>query len=124
MRKNPMLTQSQAQEFAQEWVAAWNSHDLDRILSHYEEEVVLISPIAARLLGDPTGTVQGKAALRRYFQKGLEVYPNLQFELLDVIWGIESLVLYYINQQGTQSGEFMKLNNRGKVTRVIAHYNN
>lgn len=124
MRKNPMLTQSQAQEFAQDWVAAWNSHDLDRILSHYEEDVVLISPIAARLLGDPTGTVQGKATLRRYFQKGLEVYPNLQFELLDVMWGIESLVLYYVNQQGTQSGELMKLNNRGKVTQVIAHYNN
>lgn len=119
-----MLTQSQAQEFAQEWVAAWNSHDLDRILSHYEEDVVLISPIAARLLGDPTGRVQGKAALRRYFQKGLEVYPNLKFELLDVMWGIESLVLYYINQQGTQSGELMKLNSTGKVSQVIAHYNN
>lgn len=124
MRKTPMLTQSQAQEFAQEWVAAWNSHDLDRILSHYEEDVVLISPIAARLLGDPTGRVQGKAALRRYFQKGLEVYPNLKFELLDVMWGIESLVLYYINQQGTQSGELMKLSSTGKVSQVIAHYNN
>lgn len=118
-----MLTPSQAHDFAQAWVAAWNSHDLDRILSHYEEDVVLISPIAARLLADPTGMVQGKVALGRYFQKGLEVYPNLKFELLDVMWGIESLVLYYINQQGTKAGEFMKLSSMGKVSQVIAHYN-
>jgi len=117
------LTQDQVQAFAADWIAAWNSHDLDRILSHYAEDVVLISPIAARLLGDPTGTVQGKAALRRYFQKGLEVYPNLKFELIDVMWGIESLVLYYINQQGTKAGEFMSISNTGKVTQVIAHYN-
>ncbi len=27
------MTESEAQAFADEWVAAWNSHDLDRILS-------------------------------------------------------------------------------------------
>jgi hypothetical protein len=28
-----MLTQQQAQDFAQDWIEAWNSHDLDRILA-------------------------------------------------------------------------------------------
>ena len=53
------LQASFAREFAQDWVDAWNSHDLERILNHYEDEVLLTSPVAAKLLnGD--GTVRGK----------------------------------------------------------------
>jgi ketosteroid isomerase-like protein len=118
-----MLTKEQVQILAAEWIAAWNSHDLDRILSHYQEDVVLISPIAAQILDDPSGTVRGKDALRAYFQKGLAAYPNLKFELLDVMWGISSVVLYYINQKGTKSGELMEIDAVGKVTKVIANYN-
>ena len=70
-------------------------------MSHYDNDVVLVSPVAAKILMDPSGTVQGKAALRLYFERGLEVFPNLQFELIDVMWGISSLVLHYVNQKGT-----------------------
>jgi ketosteroid isomerase-like protein len=118
-----MLTKDQVQKFAEEWVQAFNSHDLDRILSHYHPDVVLISPVAAQILDDPSGTVKGKDALRAYFQKGLAAYPNLKFELLDVMWGISSVVLYYINQKGTKSGELMEIDAVGKVTKVIANYN-
>jgi ketosteroid isomerase-like protein len=118
-----MLTQAQAHTFAEHWVQAWNAHDLDEIMSHYTENIVLISPVAAKLLNDLSGTVTGKEALRSYFKKGLEVYPDLKFELLDVMWGISSVVLYYINQNNTKAGEFMELDSAGKVTKVIATYN-
>ena len=50
-----IMTNEEAQAFADEWIAAWNSHDLDRVLSHYAPEVVLLSPIAQKLVG--TGRV-------------------------------------------------------------------
>ncbi|MBD1846887.1 nuclear transport factor 2 family protein [Cyanobacteria bacterium FACHB-63] len=118
-----MLTQEQAQQPAAHWIAAWNAHDLNEILAHYAEDVVLVSPIAAKLLNDPSGTVSGKAALRAYFKKGLEVYPNLKFELIDVLWGVQSVVLYYINQNGIKAGEVVEVDLTGKITRVIANYN-
>jgi ketosteroid isomerase-like protein len=108
--------------FAQEWVRGWNAHDLEAILEHYADGVVLTSPAAARLLGDPSGNVRGKAALRSYFSKGLEAYPELKFELMDVMWGLSSVVLYYKNQKGTKTGEFMEINEDGKVVRVVANY--
>jgi hypothetical protein len=117
-----MLSESTARQFADDWVSAWNSHDLDAILSHYAPEVVLTSPVAARLLNDPSGVVSGKSALRSYFARGLEAYPNLAFELLDVMWGQSSVVLYYKNQNGTKSGEFMELDASLKVIRVVANY--
>ena len=118
-----MLTQQQAQDFAKDWIEAWNSHDLDRILAHYDENIVLVSPIAAKLLNDPQSTVRGKIALQAYFKKGLEAYPNLTFELINVMWGLSSVVLYYVNQNGTKAGELMELTANGTVSKVIANYN-
>jgi ketosteroid isomerase-like protein len=39
-----MLEPSRAERFAADWIAAWNSHDLDVILSHYADDVVFHSP--------------------------------------------------------------------------------
>jgi predicted ester cyclase len=118
-----MLAENQAIAFAEHWIQAWNSHNLDEIISHYDEDVVLVSPVAAKILNERSGRVTGKEALREYFKKGLEVYPNLKFELLDVMWGLSSIVLYYINQNGTKTGEFMEIDATGKVTKAIANYN-
>ena len=117
-----MLTEENARKLAAHWVQAWNSHDLAEIMSHYAEDVVLVSPAVARILNDPLGTVKGKDALRAYFKKGLETYPNLKFDLLDLMWGLSSVVLYYVNQKGTKTGEYMEIDSNGKILRVVANY--
>jgi hypothetical protein len=117
-----MLEEKQARELARHWVQAWNAHDLDAIMAHYAESVVLHSPVVVRLLGIQSGTVSGKESLRSYFALGLKAYPQLRFELLDVMWGLNSVVLYYANQRGSKTGEFMELDSTGKVCRVVANY--
>jgi ketosteroid isomerase-like protein len=119
-----MSSSFDASNFATEWVAAWNSHDLEAILSHYAPRVVLTSPVAAKLTGETSGTIHGKDALRRYFAKGLELFPNLEFTLIDVMQGLSSVVVYYKNQRDTRTGEFMEFDDEGKVVRVVANYSN
>ena len=116
------LQASFAREFAQDWVDAWNSHDLERILTHYDDEVLLVSPVALKLLsGD--GTVRGKAALREYFLRGIQAFPDLRFNLIDALWGIETIVVYYINNvRGSKTAEVMLLNPAGKIRCVWANY--
>lgn len=116
------MTKDEAWSLAKHWIAAWNTHDLDSIMAHYDDEVELISPVAAQILGMPDGKVTGKANLRAYFRRGLEAYPQLHFQLEDVLWGVNSVVLYYINHRGTHAAEFMELSAAGKVTRVVANY--
>jgi predicted ester cyclase len=116
------MTRDDAWNLANHWVAAWNGHDLDLIMTHYEDSIELTSPAAAQLLGKSDGKVTGKANLRAYFQRGLEAYPDLHFRLEDVLWGIDSVVLYFTNQQGTHTAEFMELSATGKVARVVANY--
>jgi predicted ester cyclase len=117
------MTKDEAWSLAKTWVAAWNTHDLDLIMSHYDDGIELTSPVAARLLAVSDGKVPGKANLRSYFQRGLEAYPELRFHLEDVLWGMNSVVLYYSNQKGTRTAEFMELSGTGKVVRVVANYN-
>lgn len=116
------MTKEEAWKLAEHWVAAWNAHDLDLIMTHYEEGVELTSPAAAQLLGRPDGKVVGKTNLRGYFERGLEAYPELQFQLEDVFWGVSSVVLCYKNQKGTRTAEFMELSAAGRVARVVANY--
>jgi len=117
------LQGSFARRFAEEWTEAWNSHDLDRILAHYDERVVLVSPVALNLLKNGSGAVEGKAALREYFSLGLEAFPNLHFELIDALWGVETIVVRYVNNvRDGKSAEVMQLNPSGKISRVWANY--
>jgi predicted ester cyclase len=116
------VIKDEALNLASRWVDAWNAHDLDLIMSHYEEGIELTSPVAGQLSGTSDGTIRGKANLRAYFQRGLESYPDLHFHLDDVLCGVNSVVLYYKNQKGTRTAEFMELSAAGKVTRVVANY--
>lgn len=117
------MTRDEAWRFASNWVAAWNAHDLDLIMSHYDEAIELSSPVVAPLLGIPSGTVIGEENVRAYFKRGLEAFPELRFHLEDVLWCLNSVVLYYTNQKGSRTAEFMELSGIGKVARVVAHYN-
>jgi hypothetical protein len=117
------VTRDDARKLAEHWIAAWNAHDLDLIMAHYDDAIELTSPVAAQLLKTPDGKVIGKANLRAYFQRGLAAYPELHFRLEDVLWGVNSVVLYYTNQKGARTAEFMELSTSEKVVRVVANYN-
>lgn len=117
-----MLSEAEARAFAHRWIEAWNTHDLETILALYAPDVILTSPVAARLLHDPSGRVAGKDALRRYFQRGLEAHPHLTFRFIEEMRGLSSIVICYVNHNGEKCAEFMELGPDGKVTRVVANY--
>ena len=58
------MTRDEAWNLANHWIAAWNAHDLDLIMIHYEDAIELTSPVAARLTGASGGRVFGKENLR------------------------------------------------------------
>jgi len=107
---------------AQDWIDAWNSHDLDRIVAHYSDDVELVSPIVIQLTGRSDGTVRGKAMLREYFACGLEAYPALRFDFMRLYPGVRSCVVAYRSIIGLVSAEMMEFDAMGKISRVLAHY--
>ena len=107
---------------AHEWIGAWNSHDLHRILAYYADDVELISPFVAALTGQKDGVVRGKPALRDYFARALKEFPTLQFKLIRIYPGVRSCVLEYRSVKGLRTAEMMEFDEQGKVRRAVAHY--
>lgn len=107
---------------ARAWLAAWNAHDLERILAHYAEDVELISPFVTKLAGDLGDVLRGKRALRDYFARGLRAYPGLRFDFIRLYPGVRSYILEYRSVNDLRAAEQMEFDEQGKVRRVLAHY--
>lgn len=117
-----MLTMDATQRLAREWLEAWNSHDLDRIISHYARDIRFTSPFVARITGREDGTLQGLEALREYIRRALAAYPELHFTGMEASSGVQSVVLNYRSVNNLSAAEFMQLDDNGKICRVVAHY--
>ncbi len=117
-----MIDAAFAHRFAQAWVAAWNAHDLEEILSHYDEDFEMSSPVIAQLQLDPSGRLRGRSAVKAYWTRALQRVPDLQFELISVLVGSQTVTLYYKGARDRTSAEVFFFNAQGKVTKAIAHY--
>ena len=117
-----MITNTIATNFAKDWIAAWNSHDIEKIMHHYADEIEFTSPLIVKLLNRSDGKVNGKDELRTYFLKGLETYPELHFTLYNAFAGVNSLVIYYKSVKNLIAAEVFILNKQGKVQHCYCHY--
>ncbi|MBK6659697.1 MAG: nuclear transport factor 2 family protein [Proteobacteria bacterium] len=116
-----MLSREHAEHFAKEWIAAWNSHDLERILSHYRDDFVMASPRIAVIAGEASGILQGKDAVGAYWAKALALMPDLHFTLLACFVGADSVALHYEGVRGPALEVFF-FDDAGLVSRAAAHY--
>ena len=55
------MTHGEARRWAEEWIAAWNRHDVDTVVGHFADDVEFCSPIVATVtemaVFGPDGTV-------------------------------------------------------------------
>lgn len=117
-----LLDAAWAQHFAEEWVTAWNAHDLERILSHYTDDFEMSSPLIVERMSEPSGKLKGKERIRPYWRQGLSAQPPLRFELIAVYTGVDSLTLHYRSKGRQLACETLFFNSQRLVTRGVAHY--
>jgi len=117
-----MITEEQAATFGREWIEAWNRHDLDAILAHYDENIIFCSPFVAKIAGEASGILKGKSRLHAYFTEALKKYPDLRFTDVRALAGVSSITLTYRSVANLHAAEVMTLGAAGRVVRVDAHY--
>jgi ketosteroid isomerase-like protein len=116
------MTHAEAVVFAREWVAAWNAHDLDRVLGHYADDFEMTSPYIVTLSGEPGGTLKGKAAVGAYWREALRRFPDLRFVLKGVFAGVDSVAICYEGARGVRACEVLIFGFEGRVTKAVANY--
>jgi hypothetical protein len=104
-----------ANRFAARWAEDWNNHDLEGLLSHFSDDVLWTSPVAAQIVGGGDGVLRGKVALRAYYAEGLRRTPELHFEIVGVYQGVNILVINYRNHRGALVDEVLIFDDAGLV---------
>lgn len=117
-----MIDRKWAEKFAEEWIEAWNSFDLNAVLAHYADNVVFHSPRIAAVMGEPVAFVTGKDALARYWTKALSQGKDLRFHLERVYVGSDNLSISYRNHRAQHVVETFIFNDAGLVTESTAAY--
>jgi ketosteroid isomerase-like protein len=112
------MTRAEAVKFANEWAAAWNARDLERVLEMFSDDIVFVSLTAHLVVGD--GTVRGKSGLRAYWTKAMSAINTLRFTVDRVLWDQASreLAIIYvadINGRQKRASENLTFGDDGRV---------
>ena len=75
------------------------------MVSHYRADVLFTSPFAARASA-PDGVLRVLPALRSYFVHALATCPDLHFEAIAALSGVDWVALHY---RSVEDREFVKL---------------
>ena len=110
------MTRAEAEAFARHWIQAWNRRDIETVLSHFAETVRFTSPKAVVRVG--TATVEGKEALRAYWETSVAQIHAIRLTLDHIVWDPErmELAIVYdaeINGQRNRAGEFLHFSAEG-----------
>ena len=124
------LTPHQAQTFATSWYAAWNAHNLDAMMAHYDPAIEHASPFIKRYNGTDDPALRGIDAVRDYFRRALERNPTLRFDPMFVTTGLDSVILVYRRMTGDLAAEIFFLRPGAdpaiagglRIIRSVSHY--
>ncbi len=119
------MNRIEANEFAADWISAWNRKDVNAVLEHYVDDARFISPKAAIFAGGPF--VEGKKALSQYWQLAAEKIEKIEFTLDHIAWDGDSreLIIFYeanLNGVRNRACETMKFDSSGKQISGEAMY--
>jgi ketosteroid isomerase-like protein len=110
------------QSLVDDWIAAWNARDLDRIMGHYADSVVFEANTVVRRWDRPDGRLRGIGELREHFRRGLELAPAIHFELEEVFLAPSGYAALYRRDNGNRVLDVVELNDEGKAEQVKAYY--
>jgi ketosteroid isomerase-like protein len=107
---------------ADAWLAAWRARDLDAIMACYADDVDFVASTVTHRWGRPDGRLHGKAELRRHFELGLELAPDLTFTEEALLTAPDGYSLLYRRENGNRVLDVVELDQHGHAARVRAFY--
>ena len=106
----------------EEWIEAWNSRDLDRIMEHYAPSVEFEANTVVRRWNRPDGRLHGANELREHFRIGLELAPKLHFELEEIFHSPSGYAVLYRRDNGNRVLDVVELSPNQQAISVRAYY--
>lgn len=110
------------QEFANNWLVAWNSKDIEKIIEFYSDEIVLVSPAVKNVTGYQDGVIIKKSEIKDMWLKVFQQIPELQYSLVAVAVGIDSLTIHYTSSLCDMVADVLKFDRDWKIIKSCTYY--
>lgn len=102
-------------QIAIKWFEAFNEHDLEKLLSLYDDNAQHFSPKLKIRKPETQGLIKGKQALREWWQDAFNRLPSLQYEVIKLTADEEQVFMGYIRhvagEEDLSVGEVLQIDN-------------
>jgi 8-oxo-dGTP diphosphatase len=106
---------------ARRWLAAFNDHDLDRLVGLYALDAVHVSPKLRERRPETRGEIVGHDALRSWWADAFARMPSLHYEEKRIVAEGDCVFLEYVRQAPGEAplvvAELYQLDTAGKIAR-------
>jgi hypothetical protein len=113
------------QSIAHKWFDAFNEHNLEKLLSLYEDNARHYSPKLKILLPESKGLIKGKNALRAWWQNAFDRLPSLNYQLIRLTPYENRVFMEYIRhvegEDDLSVGEMLEIENGRIVASSVFH---
>ena len=89
------MISEQNKQIAQRWFEAFNAHDLEKLLSLYDEDAEHFSPKLKIRHPETNGLIKGKQELCNWWKDSFERLPTLNYEVKKLIADTEQVFMEY-----------------------------
>jgi len=114
----PTIEGEVANRIATHWLGAWNAHDAKAVVEHFADDVSVSSPLIEQRRPGSGGRLARKVDVLDYYEEGLRLAPELRFELVEVLRGIDQVTIVYRDHAGRLVAETLTIDARGIVVAV------
>ncbi|TRX39427.1 nuclear transport factor 2 family protein [Flavobacterium restrictum] len=96
------MTPEKLQSIAFKWFDAFNNHNLDQLLSLYDDDAEHYSPKLKIQQPQTHGLITGKQALREWWQEAFERLPSLNYKVKSLTANGDRVFMEYIRTVADQ----------------------
>lgn len=90
------MTPEKLQSIAFKWFEAFNNHNIEQLLSLYDEDAEHFSPKLKIRKPETNGLVTGKQALREWWQDAFDRLPTLNYKVTSLTANSDRVFMEYI----------------------------
>jgi hypothetical protein len=119
------ITPSDLQAIANRWFDAFNDHNLEQLLSLYNDEAQHYSPKLKIRRPETNGLIKGKDALRAWWRDAFDRLPTLRYEVIRLTPYENRVFMEYVRHvQGEEDiyvGEMLEIENGKIIASTVFH---
>ncbi len=119
------MSTKELSKIAEQWFDAFNQHDLEKLLSLYDENAEHYSPKLKVRQPDTNGLIKGKSALRAWWRDAFDRLPSLHYEVVRLTPYQDRIFMEYIRhvegEEDLRVGEMLEIDNYKIVRSSVFH---